>query len=481
MAGTRQDIASLDGPWSDTMIWYARAVGAARSLDLNVTTSWTYLAAIHGMNPQGWIDQNIIPASTAVPSQQEMRLMFNQCQHAGWFFLPWHRGYLAAFEEILGAWIAAQGGPADWALPYWNYLNASDPNARNIPQEFLDATIPGDNVPNPLAQATRGPLTTLGPVPWTNGTDISLVSQSTNSVYTAIPGTLGYGGPISGFNQSGNAYGAIENNPHNFVHVMIGGDNSPQPAGWMYDPDFAALDPIFWVHHCNIDRLWAAWMTDANNGQEASIHWRNGPFPRQFTMPSSTANLVTFTPEDTLPGARLAPTYDNLSSGTGIAPTVGVAMATASQPSGRASSLIGANAAPLSITDTEAVASLSFSPTPPPVALALAAAPKERLYLNVEGVRGIGASGVVTVRVSAPASDDAFSETIAFFGLGKATSTEGPHAGNGLSATIEITDKVRDMQGQDGATITELEVRLAQSGGSSSEITVDRLSLFSLR
>ncbi len=88
MAGIRKDIAKLGGPWSDTMLWYARAVGELRTRQLRDRTSWLYLAAIHGINPQGWIDQNIISPTTPAPNADEQRLMFNQCQHAGGFSCP---------------------------------------------------------------------------------------------------------------------------------------------------------------------------------------------------------------------------------------------------------------------------------------------------------------------------------------------------------------------------------------------------------
>ncbi|MEE4189279.1 MAG: tyrosinase family protein, partial [Roseobacter sp.] len=341
MSGIRRNIATLGGPWSETMLWYARAVGAMQTREFNDRTSWRYFAAIHGINGQGWIAENIISNTTPVPPQNEFRLLFNQCQHAGWFFLPWHRGYLAAFESVLASWIEAEGGPSDWALPYWNYLDAGNANARDLPVEFRDTTVPGDNVPNPLAQASRGPQTVLGPAPWTNNTDITLAAQTNNSVYTAVPGTLGYGGPISGFNQQGNAFGAVEGDPHNFVHVMLGGNFPGAPTGWMFDPDFAALDPVFWLHHCNIDRLWAAWMTQPANAQDTSSQWRNGPFPRQFAMPDPTGAISFFIPDDTLPGQSLAPDYDDLSAGTGIPATGGGAIMAASSTSGSGRSSLG--------------------------------------------------------------------------------------------------------------------------------------------
>ncbi len=479
MAGTRVDIAKLGAPWSDTMLWYARAVGELQARAFDQRTSWTYLAAIHGIDPQGWLDQGILPATPPLPPQNEMRLMFNQCQHAGWFFLPWHRGYLHAFEAILGDWIAKQGGPIDWALPYWNYLNSADPNARKIPQEFLDPTLPGGGG-NPLADARRGTATQLGPQPWVP-TDISLTAQTSESVYSSEPGTLGYGGPISGFAQQGNAYGTIESDPHNLVHVMVGGDSSPDPQGWMWDPNFAALDPVFWIHHCNVDRLWAAWMTDPTHAQEDSRPWRNGPFPRQFTMPEPDGGLAVFIPADTLPGAPLAPAYDNLVDGTGAVPPVpgGPAIAAAVPASAGRSVLVGANAGALTVGDAPVRSRIAMVARP--IAATLGAVGGERVYLNLEGVKGSKASGVLNVILTTPggdpkeASPDAI-KTLAFFGLANATSAEGPHAGNGLSATVEITEIARRLQADQ--RLEQIEAYVAQPEGSGSEITVDRISVY---
>ena len=39
---------------------------------------------------------------------------------------------------------------------------------------------------------------------------------------------------------------------HNRVHVWVGGDMLPGTS-----PN----DPVFFLNHCNIDRIWESWMT----------------------------------------------------------------------------------------------------------------------------------------------------------------------------------------------------------------------------
>lgn len=46
--------------------------------------------------------------------------------------------------------------------------------------------------------------------------------------------------------------GEVEGTPHNVVHSGIG--------GLLGDPTTAALDPLFWLHHANIDRMWEVWL-----------------------------------------------------------------------------------------------------------------------------------------------------------------------------------------------------------------------------
>lgn len=43
--------------------------------------------------------------------------------------------------------------------------------------------------------------------------------------------------------------------PHNSIHDIIGGD-----GGNMSDISISAFDPIFWLHHCNMDRFFYNWL-----------------------------------------------------------------------------------------------------------------------------------------------------------------------------------------------------------------------------
>lgn len=49
------------------------------------------------------------------------------------------------------------------------------------------------------------------------------------------------------------SYGSIEG-IHGDYHSLIGGEN-----GHMGHPSIAAFDPVFWLHHCNVDRIFAIW------------------------------------------------------------------------------------------------------------------------------------------------------------------------------------------------------------------------------
>ncbi|MBE3049604.1 tyrosinase family protein [Candidatus Bathyarchaeota archaeon] len=66
---------------------------------------------------------------------------------------------------------------------------------------------------------------------------------------------------------------------HDDIHGRTGGS-----GGHMSSLDVSAMDPIFWLHHCNVDRLWAIWQ-DLNPDEFMSA--RPAPFSN-FTVTGGT-------------------------------------------------------------------------------------------------------------------------------------------------------------------------------------------------
>ena len=54
-------------------------------------------------------------------------------------------------------------------------------------------------------------------------------------------------------------FGILEGQPHNNVHRCIGGISSPPYGGGFMQANLSPVDPIFWLHHANIDRIWDVW------------------------------------------------------------------------------------------------------------------------------------------------------------------------------------------------------------------------------
>jgi hypothetical protein len=287
----RREAWGLEG--SDTFdpitLAYAKAVKELQSRSPSDPTSWTYQAAMH--------------ATYTTPALAN----WDGCQHGGWFFLPWHRMYLYFFERIVRAAVTAAGGPVDFALPYWNY---DRPNPGNtIPPAFRAATLP-DGTANPLYLASpRRDVNYMSGAQF----DPSLTSPAaaladTNFTSTTSAPSFGSGkiGPV----HFAGSYGDLELTPHNAMHPAIGGAKSGLCAGGlMTDPGCSALDPIFFLHHGNIDRLWNTWIASGGGRADPTdASWNN----QSFNFFDETGATVTMTVAEVLDTAsQLSYIYDD--------------------------------------------------------------------------------------------------------------------------------------------------------------------------
>jgi tyrosinase len=124
-------------------------------------------------------------------------------------FLAWHREYLARLEARL-----MLVNPLV-TIPYWNWVVN-----RSVPSQLSNAS---DLASWGIARGTfdAGGLPTQADIN-------SVMLKNTFDTFQS----------------------ALEGGPHNWVHNAVGGTmaTSGSPA-----------DPLFWLHHANVDRIWADW------------------------------------------------------------------------------------------------------------------------------------------------------------------------------------------------------------------------------
>ncbi|MFI5620484.1 tyrosinase family protein [Streptomyces sp. NPDC051567] len=170
-------------------------------------------------------------------------------------FLPWHRQYLRDFERELQS--------IDWSvsIPYWDWTTDNTVTAalwapdflggtgRDLDYQVMDGpfahsagnwpiTVQDDSNPF-LARSLAGRVTTL---PTRAQTDAVLAIPE----YDTAPWNESSAGGFRNHLEGGTAYQSM----HNRVHIWIGGQMAQSVS-----PN----DPVFWLHHAFIDKLWADW------------------------------------------------------------------------------------------------------------------------------------------------------------------------------------------------------------------------------
>ncbi len=511
---TRSNAWNNGGTFDNSdLLWYAKGVGVMQSRALDDQNSWWFFAAIHGeyVNPNTpWFPGptafpawTLIPAppqvpTTPLPAQSVLDLYWDQCQHQSWYFPPWHRGYLLTLEAQLRAAIVDLGGPSTWALPYWNYFGPD--NQFEMPPAFAQTTLP-DGTPNPLFVTARyGPRSDGNifiPIPPVAQACLGNDLYTGSNVITPRPG---FGGPNTGFSPQGEISGNLESNPHNQVHGRIGGE-APDGQTWglMSDPGLAALDPIFYLHHCNIDRMWAAWNENGNSNPN-DPNWLNGPAAigeREFVMPMPDGSSWVYTPADVNSLSQLDYTYDDVSLPARAAqPSRAVTnrlarlrRAAPPTPTGTAGAnmdneanleLVGASSGALPIKSSGARATLKLEPVARNrVSASLRNASNAELpdhvYLQLENVRGNRDS--YQLRVSVNEQD---AGTVGLFGLRRASVKDAAHGGAGLTFILDITDIVDNLFLDNALDLDSLDVRIVpnQAVADDAEITVGKVSVY---
>jgi hypothetical protein len=224
--------------------------------------------------------------------------------HGCWWFLPWHRAFLAVTEWKL----RAISGDPELALPYWNW--SSD---RAVPEAFLrDGSA--------LARAVRyTPDRSLAPVEVDHLThDAALARLGVAGLgarsfrartQEAIP--FCFGGIAKPNDGQWHGRSRLETVPHNAIHNYVGGEAPDGAIGDMTELSTAALDPLFYAHHGNLDRLWEIWRADPM--RKASEPRDDAFLQHRFPFVWLDGTIVTVSVAETMDTRRLGYVYDSLS------------------------------------------------------------------------------------------------------------------------------------------------------------------------
>lgn len=238
------------------------------------------------------------------------------CPHGNWWFFPWHRGLLGYFEQA----IRSLSQDPTFAIPYWDWTalpqipdsmfdGVLDPeNAAYEPYTRDLATFTSFIQPaltkywSSLNTAQRAQLNARGYKSFGDmWNDVTGNGDPGNEAFAitsgaryltrdnpkldaktaydvSLPIILSGLKPIDfytsatqvGFNSSKtashnaqpgqNSFSVIEGFPHNKVHNYVGGVGPLDPGPYGNMTNFLSpVDPLFFLHHANMDRLWDVW------------------------------------------------------------------------------------------------------------------------------------------------------------------------------------------------------------------------------
>lgn len=217
--------------------------------------------------------------------------------HGNAAFLPWHREYIRRFEQAL------QAVDPTVSLPYWD---STDSKALDVifNDDFLGPNGQGTTINIPGIGDFTGGAVQKGAFSEANGwvlnPKLNIDPETETSLGTSlvrflrVPPASDYPLPKKDFDRvlalddyslfstalegfiSVDEQGNITPGgfTHNYIHGLVGGvqvDPTTTPVtfkglGTMSNIPSSPYDPVFWLHHANIDRLWAEWQDNGHAG-----------------------------------------------------------------------------------------------------------------------------------------------------------------------------------------------------------------------
>ncbi len=237
--------------------------------NLTATEKRSFVNALLALKKSGKYDEFVRTHNEFIMSDSDTS---DRVGHRSPSFLPWHRRFLIQFEQEL------QRIDSSVTLPYWDWTVDRTTSASIFGADFLGGT-----------GRSRDSQVTTGPFAYSTGqwninvsvdnrpflqrelgasvrqlpTRAEVDSVLAMTTYDTAP----WNSASDGFRNNLEGWRGV--NLHNRVHVWIGGQMAT---------GVSPNDPVFWLHHCFIDKLWADWQR---------LHPTSGYLPT-----AGTANVV---------------------------------------------------------------------------------------------------------------------------------------------------------------------------------------------
>ncbi|KAK3984606.1 hypothetical protein QBC44DRAFT_11279 [Cladorrhinum sp. PSN332] len=283
--------AQRDSQWD----LYILALSELQNLNETDESSYFAIAGIHGHPHSAW---NGVDHVDGAP-------ITGFCPHGELVFATWHRPYVALFEQILVSHavdIASRypdklrpeyiSAAETLRQPYWDWaLSATVPLAATPVNLTVTAPEGPKEIPNPLYNYQFQRLQVVkgwgGHLSHRRESFRCTGSDGFSNNATASNENLKKAGNLTSYVYD--VFARVETfddmkssnfeNPHNMIHALAACN------GTLSDLNWAAFEPLFMLHHANIDRLVALWQV---------IHYENAMFTGtdlskgQFGTPKGT-------------------------------------------------------------------------------------------------------------------------------------------------------------------------------------------------
>lgn len=261
---TRKSIYDLFNNYPDEFGRFIIALDAFKK-----SADWLRICGIHGLTFDPLDKEILCPTDPSIISQITGIGEPQYCPHGVSHFLIWHTIYLLEFEFLLNKYNQSINENFI-SLPWLDFSNIEKNDYSFMSNNMITITFDSKNItiPNPLIngniylngtiiKTTRNGF--LNPKTSIQKQQIKNIQQEFNESFNIINYES-----ISSVNIPKKRTTISNTIPlessHNTIHTCIGGK-----GGAMSAITKAAHDPIFWLHHCNIDRYFYNWFTNITN------------------------------------------------------------------------------------------------------------------------------------------------------------------------------------------------------------------------